>query len=218
MKLVLLGPPGAGKGTQATGIAEKYNITHISTGDIFRYNIKNETELGKEVKGYLEQGALVPDELTVRIVWDRLDQKDCENGFLLDGFPRTIPQAEALEEGLKKRGTQLDRVINIEVDSDVLLHRLSGRRVCKECGQPYHVQNFPAKVEGVCDVCGGEVIQRPDDNEETVTHRISVYEQQTAPLIAFYRERGLLLTVNGEDPIPQVQETIFTDLDESSDR
>lgn len=212
MKLVLLGPPGAGKGTQATGIAEKYGIAHISTGDIFRFNIKNETELGKEVKGYLEQGALVPDELTVRIVWDRLDQEDCKNGFLLDGFPRTIGQAQALDAGLEERGTALDRVINIEVPDDVLIKRLAGRRVCSKCGQPYHIHNMPSKVEGVCDVCGGEVIQRPDDNEATVANRIAVYEKQTSPLIEYYQKQEILMTVNGEDPISTVQEIIFADL------
>lgn len=213
MKLVLLGPPGAGKGTQATGIAEKYSIPHISTGDIFRFNIKNETELGKEVKGYLDQGALVPDALTVRIVEDRLTQADCENGFLLDGFPRTIAQAEALDAFLAKEGQKLDRVINIDVDKDILIARLSGRRVCKDCGQTYHAVNHPPKVEGVCDVCGGPVIHRADDSEETVKNRIAVYEDQTSPLIAYYEEKGLLLTVNGQEPIDTVQEKIFSALD-----
>lgn len=198
MKLVLLGPPGAGKGTQATGIAEKYSIPHISTGDIFRFNIKNETELGKEVKGYLDRGELVPDALTVRIVNDRLTQADCENGFLLDGFPRTIAQAEALDESLANNTEALDAVINIDVEKDVLISRLSGRRVCKDCGQTYHAVNHPPKVEGVCDVCGGPVIHRADDSEETVRNRIAVYEDQTAPLIAYYEKKDLLLTVDGQ--------------------
>lgn len=213
MKLVLLGPPGAGKGTQASGIAEKYQIQHISTGDIFRYNIKNETELGKEVKGYLDAGELVPDELTCRVVWSRLDQEDCKNGFLLDGFPRTIAQAEALNQGLIERETALDCVINIAVNPDILISRLAGRRTCKDCGEPYHVDNRPPKVEGVCDVCGGQVIQRPDDNEQTVRNRISVYEEQTSPLIAYYEKQGILLTVNGEEPVEKVQQDIFNALD-----
>lgn len=216
MKLVLLGPPGAGKGTQATGIAETYSIPHISTGDIFRFNIKNETELGKEVKGFLDRGELVPDSLTVRIVKDRLEQKDAENGFLLDGFPRTIAQAQALDESLAQKGETLDRVINIDVEKDVLITRLSGRRVCKDCGQTYHAVNHPPKVEGVCDVCGGPVIHRADDSEETVRNRIAVYEDQTAPLIAYYEAKGLLLTVNGQEPIDVVQKQIFAALDKDA--
>lgn len=212
MRLVLLGPPGAGKGTQATGISEKYKIVHISTGDIFRYNIKNQTPLGQEVKSYLDAGQLVPDELTVQIVWDRLDQEDCKNGFLLDGFPRTIAQAEALDRGLAERGLALDRVINIDVESDVLVRRLSGRRVCAACGATYHAENNPPKVPGVCDVCGGEVIQRADDAEETVQKRIEVYEKQTAPLIRYYEDQGLLFTVDGKLPIDTVQNTIFSEL------
>lgn len=216
MKLVLLGPPGAGKGTQATGIAEKYSIPHISTGDIFRFNIKNETELGKEVKGYLDRGELVPDALTVRIVNDRLTQADCENGFLLDGFPRTIAQAEALDESLANNTEALDAVINIDVEKDVLISRLSGRRVCKDCGQTYHAVNHPPKVEGVCDVCGGPVIHRADDSEETVRNRIAVYEDQTAPLIAYYEKKDLLLTVDGQEPVATVQEKIFRALDKDA--
>lgn len=213
MRLVLLGPPGAGKGTQATGIAEKYQIPHISTGDIFRYNIKNETELGKEVKGYLDAGALVPDELTCRVVWSRLDEEDCKDGFLLDGFPRTIAQAEALSQGLIERETALDCVINIAVDAEVLIARLAGRRICKDCGEPYHIHNRPPRVEGVCDICGGEVIQRPDDNENTVRNRISVYEEQTSPLIAYYEKQNVLMTVDGEEPVEKVQQEIFSKLD-----
>lgn len=216
MKLVLLGPPGAGKGTQATGIAEKYSIPHISTGDIFRFNIKNETELGKEVKGYLDRGELVPDALTVRIVNDRLTQADCENGFLLDGFPRTIAQAEALDESLANSTEALDAVINIDVEKDMLISRLSGRRVCKDCGQTYHAVNHPPKVEGVCDVCGGPVIHRADDSEETVRNRIAVYEDQTAPLIAYYEKKDLLLTVDGQEPVATVQEKIFRALDKDA--
>ena len=160
MRLILLGPPGAGKGTQAKRVIEEFDIPHISTGDIFRKNIKEKTELGQKVEGLLAEGKLVPDELTIEIVWDRLDQEDCKNGFLLDGFPRTIPQAEALDEGLAKRGLKLDRVLNIDVDKDSLVKRLSGRRVCPNCGASYHIDNNHPKVEGICDVCQTPVIQR----------------------------------------------------------
>lgn len=204
MRLILLGPPGAGKGTQASGIVSEYNVTHISTGDIFRYNIKNETELGKKVKSYLDNGQLVPDELTIDLIWDRLDQEDCKNGFLLDGFPRTINQAEALQKGLLERGLKLDAVINIEVAKEILVKRLSGRRVCKDCGETYHIDNKPTKEKGVCDNCTGEVIQRADDNEKTVLDRIEVYESQTFPLIDFYKNYDLLVTVDGTLPIDEV--------------
>ncbi len=213
MRLILLGPPGAGKGTQAANLVKKYNIEHISTGDIFRANIKNETPLGKKVKEYLNQGALVPDELTIDLVWDRLDQEDCKDGFLLDGFPRTIKQAEALEEGLEKRGLSLDRVINIDVDKNDLVKRLAGRRVCLSCGASYHVENNPPSKEGICDKCGKDVIQRDDDKEETVLNRINVYEDQTQPLIDFYTKKDLLFSVDGTLSIPQVFEEIEKELD-----
>lgn len=204
MRLILLGPPGAGKGTQASSIVAEYGITHISTGDIFRHNIKNETELGKKVKAYLDKGQLVPDELTIDLVWDRLSKDDCKNGFLLDGFPRTINQAEALQKGLKERGLKLDKVINIDVDKNILVKRLSGRRVCKDCGETYHIENKPTHKDGICDKCNGEVIQRKDDNEQTVLDRIEVYEKQTFPLIDFYTKLGLILTVDGTLPIEDV--------------
>ncbi len=204
MRLILLGPPGAGKGTQATNIVKEYGITHISTGDIFRHNIKNQTELGKKVKEFLDNGKLVPDELTIDLVWDRLSKEDCKNGFLLDGFPRTINQAKALQEGLKERGLKLDKVINIDVDKNILVKRLSGRRVCKECGETYHIENKPTKKEGICDKCSSEVIQRADDNEITVLERIEVYEKQTFLLIDFYTDLGLILTVDGTLPIEDV--------------
>ena len=212
MRLILLGPPGAGKGTQASSIVAEYGITHISTGDIFRHNIKNETELGKKVKSYLDNGQLVPDELTIDLVWDRLSNDDCKNGFLLDGFPRTINQAEALQKGLEERGLKLDRVINIDVDKNILVKRLSGRRVCKNCGETYHIDNKPTLKDGVCDKCSGEVIQRADDNEKTVLDRIEVYEKQTFPLIDFYKNLGLILTVDGtlsiEDVFSQIKESL----------
>ena len=212
MRLILLGPPGAGKGTQASSIVAEYGITHISTGDIFRHNIKNETELGKKVKSYLDKGQLVPDELTIDLVWDRLSKDDCKKGFLLDGFPRTINQAEALQKGLEERGLKLDKVINIDVDKNILVKRLSGRRVCKNCGETYHIDNKPTLKDGVCDKCLGEVIQRADDNENTVLDRIEVYEKQTFPLIDFYKNLGLILTVDGtlsiEDVFSQIKESL----------
>ncbi|MDO5018660.1 MAG: adenylate kinase [Lagierella massiliensis] len=197
MRLVLLGPPGAGKGTQAEKIVEEFNVLHVSTGDIFRKNIKEETELGKKVKGYLAEGKLVPDELTIDLVWDRLDQEDCKEGFMLDGFPRTIEQANALTKGLEERGIKLDSVVNIDVDLEVLIKRLAGRRVCLNCGASYHVDNKPTKVAGVCDRCGSEVVQREDDREETVRNRIEVYQKQTEPLIEYYNNLGLIFNVDG---------------------
>ncbi|MCI6001123.1 MAG: adenylate kinase [Finegoldia magna] len=212
MRLILLGPPGAGKGTQAKRVIEEFDIPHISTGDIFRKNIKEKTELGQKVEGLLAEGKLVPDELTIEIVWDRLDQEDCKNGFLLDGFPRTIPQAEALDEGLAKRGLKLDRVLNIDVDKDSLVKRLSGRRVCPNCGASYHIDNNPPKVEGICDVCQTPVIQREDDKEQTVLDRIKVYNSQTKPLVDFYNKQDLVFTVDGTLPIDEITNKLVTEL------
>lgn len=212
MRLILLGPPGAGKGTQAKRVIEEFDIPHISTGDIFRKNIKEKTELGQKVEGLLAEGKLVPDELTIEIVWDRLDQEDCKNGFLLDGFPRTIPQAEALDEGLAKRGLKLDRVLNIDVDKDSLVKRLSGRRVCPNCGASYHIDNNPPKIEGICDVCQTPVIQREDDKEQTVLDRIKVYDSQTKPLVDFYNKQDLVFTVDGTLPIDEITNKLVTEL------
>lgn len=212
MRLILLGPPGAGKGTQAKRVIEEFDIPHISTGDIFRKNIKEKTELGQKVEGLLAEGKLVPDELTIEIVWDRLDQEDCKNGFLLDGFPRTIPQAEALDEGLAKRGLKLDRVLNIDVDKDSLVKRLSGRRVCPSCGASYHIDNNPTKVDGICDACQTPVIQREDDKEETVLDRIKVYDSQTKPLVDFYSKQDLVFTVDGTLPIDEITNKLVTEL------
>lgn len=212
MRLILLGPPGAGKGTQAKRVIEEFDIPHISTGDIFRKNIKEKTELGQKVEGLLAEGKLVPDELTIEIVWDRLNQEDCKNGFLLDGFPRTIPQAEALDEGLAKRGLKLDRVLNIDVDKDSLVKRLSGRRVCPNCGASYHIDNNPPKVEGICDVCQTPVIQREDDKEQTVLDRIKVYDSQTKPLVDFYNKQDLVFTVDGTLPIDEITNKLVTEL------
>ena len=192
MRAVLLGPPGAGKGTQAVKLVEKYNVPQISTGDIFRQNIKEGTELGKKVQEYTNSGRLVPDELVVELVEDRLQQEDCKNGYLLDGFPRTIYQAEQLDKFLEESGQKLDAVINFEVSQDVLISRLTGRRICKKCGASYHVKNIPPTVEGVCDICGGELEQRKDDTEETALKRFAVYEESTAPLIKYYEETGAI--------------------------
>ena len=213
MRLVLLGPPGAGKGTQASAIVEKYKIPHISTGDIFRANIKGGTALGKEAKAYMDKGLLVPDELVVSIVKDRLLKDDCAKGFLLDGFPRTVNQAESLDSELSKMGIELDRVININANADILIERAVGRRICRECGATYHIKFNPPKVEGVCDKDGGELYQRDDDNEDTVATRINVYMEQTQPLIDYYGSKGLLLDVDGTLEISTVFELITEALD-----
>ena len=197
MKIIMLGAPGAGKGTQAKMIAEKYGIPHISTGDIFRYNIKNGTELGKEAKKYMDQGLLVPDELTVKILLDRVAKDDCKNGYVLDGFPRTIPQAEVLEEALTKLGDRIDYAINVEVPDENIVKRMGGRRACVNCGATYHIEHVPPKKEGICDNCGSELILRDDDKPETVKHRLSVYHKQPQPLIDFYNGKGVLRTVDG---------------------
>lgn len=208
LRAVLLGPPGAGKGTQAVRLVEKYEIPHISTGDIFRKNIKEGTELGKKAQEYMNAGALVPDELVVDLVKDRLQQDDCKNGFLLDGFPRTIFQAEKLDEFLSESNLKMDIVINLKVEKEALIKRLIGRRVCKDCGASYHIVNIPPKKEGVCDICGGELIQRKDDNIETVENRINVYEEQTAPLIGYYKEAGSLVDFDGEASLDEVFDAI----------
>lgn len=208
LRAVLLGPPGAGKGTQAVRLVEKYEIPHISTGDIFRKNIKEGTELGKKAQEYMNAGALVPDELVVDLVKDRLQQDDCKNGFLLDGFPRTIFQAEKLDEFLSESNLKIDIVINLKVEKEALIKRLTGRRVCKDCGASYHIVNIPPKKEGVCDICGGELIQRKDDNIETVENRINVYEEQTAPLIGYYKEAGSLVDFDGEASLDEVFDAI----------
>ena len=208
MKIVMLGAPGAGKGTQAKMIAEKYSVPHISTGDIFRANIKNGTELGKEAKTYMDKGALVPDELTVRILLDRVAQPDCANGYVLDGFPRTIPQAEVLDAELTKLNEKIDYAINVEVPDENIIKRMSGRRACVTCGATYHIEHIPPKKEGICDKCGSELILRDDDKEATVNNRLSVYHEQTQPLIDFYNNKGVLRNVDGTVEMMQVFEAI----------
>ena len=208
MKIVLLGPPGAGKGTQAKSISNRYSIPHISTGDIFRKNISEGTPLGIEAKGYIDKGQLVPDEVTINMVKDRLTWEDCKNGYLLDGFPRTVAQAEALEGFLAERNEKLDTALSIEVPSSFILERMTGRRVCPSCGASYHVKFNPPTKDGVCDVCGSDIVQRKDDTEETVSERLEVYERQTQPLIDFYNNKNLLSTVDGTKAINEVFESI----------
>ncbi|MGI6006397.1 MAG: adenylate kinase [Ruminococcus sp.] len=197
MKIIMLGAPGAGKGTQAKKIAEKYHIPHISTGDIFRANIKNGTELGNKAKTYMEQGLLVPDELVCDLVVDRVKQDDCANGYVLDGFPRTIPQAESLDAALKEMGQSIDYAINVEVPDENIIHRMGGRRACLACGATYHVENIPPKKEGICDVCGAKLVLRDDDKPETVKKRLDVYHDQTQPLIEYYTNANVLVEVDG---------------------
>ncbi|MBO4636459.1 MAG: adenylate kinase [Clostridiales bacterium] len=200
MKLIILGAPGSGKGTTATVLREKYSLAHISTGDIFRANIKNGTPLGVEAKSYIDKGALVPDSLTVKMVQDRLSQDDCKKGYILDGFPRTIAQAKALDEMLEGSGEKIDAVLSIVVDDEIIKDRVSGRRVCEKCGASFNVKFKPTAVEGVCDLCGGNVVQRADDNEETVKARLETYYKNTQPLIDFYNEKGLIVEGdNGKD-------------------
>ncbi|MED3976329.1 adenylate kinase [Priestia megaterium] len=208
MNLVLMGLPGAGKGTQAEKIVEHYDIPHISTGDMFRAAIKEGTQLGLKAKSFMDQGNLVPDEVTIGIVRERLNKQDCENGFLLDGFPRTVAQAEALETITKELNKQIDYVINIDVDQSILMERLTGRRICKDCGATYHLVFNPPAKEGVCDKCGGELYQRADDNAETVSTRLSVNVKQSQPLLDFYEEKGYLRNINGNQDINIVFEDV----------
>lgn len=209
MKIVMLGAPGAGKGTQAIKISEKYNIPHISTGDIFRANIKQGTELGTKAKKYMDQGLLVPDELVVALVADRITKDDCKNGFVLDGFPRTIPQAEALDKALKDMGQKLDFAIDVDVPDENIIKRMAGRRACVNCGATYHLEYAPTKVEGICDVCGGKLVLRDDDKPETVKKRLQVYHDQTQPLIDYYNGQKILRTVDGTIDIEDVFKNII---------
>ena len=208
MKIVMLGAPGAGKGTQAKMISEKYGVPHISTGDIFRANIKDNTPLGQKAKEYMDKGLLVTDELVVDLVVDRLAQDDAKKGYVLDGFPRTIPQAEALTEALSKIGEKLDYAIDVDVPDENIVNRMSGRRACLNCGATYHIVSIPTKVEGICDRCGQPVVLRDDDKPETVQKRLTVYHEQTQPLIDYYKKQSILKTVDGTQPM----EKVFADI------
>lgn len=209
MRIIMLGAPGAGKGTQAKQIAAKFNIPHISTGDIFRANIKGGTELGKKAKAYMDQGALVPDELVVDLVADRIEQEDCKEGYVFDGFPRTIPQAEALDKALEEMGSKIDFAIDIDVPDENIINRMSGRRACLACGATYHVQFNAPKAEGICDTCGKELVLRDDDKPETVKTRLDVYHNQTQPLIDYYTEKGVLKSVDGTKDVAEVFQSIL---------
>ncbi|MDD7113530.1 MAG: adenylate kinase [Lachnospiraceae bacterium] len=213
MKIIMLGAPGAGKGTQAKMLSERYGIPHISTGDIFRMNIKNNTELGQKAKGYMDAGQLVPDELVVDLVVDRIKAKDCMKGFILDGFPRTIPQAEALDYALNNQNEKIDYAINVDVPDENIIRRMSGRRACVGCGATYHLVYNPTKKEGVCDVCGEKLILRDDDKPETVQKRLNVYHEQTQPLIDYYNKKEVILTVDGTQDIDVVYSEITKVLD-----
>ena len=204
MKIIMLGAPGAGKGTQAQMIADKFNIPHISTGDIFRANIKNGTELGKKAKEFMDKGLLVPDELTVQLLLDRVASDDCKNGYVLDGFPRTIPQADVLDAELTKLGDKVDFAVNVDVPDENIVRRMSGRRACLKCGATYHIEHIPPKKEGICDKCGSELVQREDDKPETVQNRLSVYHEQTQPLIDYYDKKNILKTVDGTKDMQEV--------------
>lgn len=216
MNLIMLGPPGSGKGTQAKRLTERFGIPQISTGDILREAVKEGTPLGKEAKRYMDEGKLVPDEVVVGIVRERLKEPDCEKGFILDGFPRTVAQAEALDRILEEMGRKIDHVIDIEVSEDELLKRLTGRRTCKRCGAMYHIIFNPPKRDGICDQCGGELYQRDDDREETIKARLKVYREQTAPLIDYYEKRGLLRRIEGSGKIDEIEERILKAIGEKN--
>ena len=206
--VILLGPPAAGKGTQATRLSEHLNLPHVASGDLFRYNLKNATELGLKAKAYMDRGALVPDDITIAMVLDRLSRPDCAAGALLDGFPRTLAQAEALDKALAEKGVAINGVLNIIVPDEVLVERVTGRRLCRTCGEPYHVKFNPPKVAGVCDKDGGELYQRDDDNETTVQNRLKVYWDQTSPLVDYYKDTGVLVDIDGNQGIDIVTEAL----------
>ncbi|MCD6345622.1 MAG: adenylate kinase [Anaerolineae bacterium] len=207
--IILLGPPASGKGTQAAQLRQALNLPHVASGDLFRYNLKNKTELGLKAKTYMDSGALVPDDVTIAMVVERLSRPDCAGGALLDGFPRTIAQAEALDHVLAEKGLRINRVLNIQVPDEVLVARITGRRLCRICGEPYHILYKPPQVEGICDLDGGELYQRDDDTEETAKNRLKVYWKQTSPLIAYYRGQGVLVDINGNQSIKAVTEELM---------
>ena len=201
MNIIMLGAPGAGKGTISSRLKEIYNLPHIATGDIFRENIKNETELGKKAKDFIDKGKLVPDDITINMMIDRISKDDCKNGYILDGFPRTLAQADGLDKQLKNINSKIDLALLVEADEETLIKRLSGRRVCEKCGATYHIEHLKPKTDGVCDVCGGKLIIRKDDTEEVIKDRLKTYHEQTEPLIEYYTKQNLVKTVNGFDDI-----------------
>ena len=210
MKIIMLGAPGAGKGSQASRIATEYQLPHISTGDIFRANLKEETELGKKAKSFMDKGELVPDDITIAMLLERIHKEDCKNGYILDGFPRTIPQAEALKEALAKKNEKIDLALDVEATDELIIKRMAGRRTCPACGAIYHIVTLPPKEEGKCDRCGEDLIQRKDDNEETVKNRLKIYHEITEPLISYYKKEGILEEIDGAEDLDKVFEKVKT--------
>ena len=210
MKIIMLGAPGAGKGSQASRIAMEYQLPHISTGDIFRANLKEETELGKKAKSFMDKGELVPDDITIAMLLERIHKEDCKNGYILDGFPRTIPQAEALKEALAKKNEKIDLALDVEATDELIIKRMAGRRTCPACGAIYHIVTLPPKEEGQCDRCGADLIQRKDDNEETVKNRLKIYHEITEPLISYYKKEGILEEIDGAEDLDKVFEKVKT--------
>ena len=210
MKIIMLGAPGAGKGSQASRIATEYQLPHISTGDIFRANLKEETELGKKAKSFMDKGELVPDDITIAMLLERIHKEDCKNGYILDGFPRTIPQAEALKEALAKKNEKIDLALDVEATDELIIKRMAGRRTCPSCGAIYHIVTLQPKVEGKCDRCGADLIQRKDDNEETVKNRLKSYHEITEPLISYYKKEGILEEIDGAEDLDKVFEKVKT--------
>ena len=208
MKIIMLGAPGAGKGSKASRIAKEYQLPHISTGDIFRANLKEETELGKRAKSFMDKGELVPDDITIAMLLDRIHKEDCKNGYILDGFPRTIPQAEALKEALAKKDEKIDLALDVEASDELIIKRMAGRRTCPACGAIYHIVTLPPKTEGICDRCGADLIQRKDDNEETVKNRLKIYHEVTEPLISYYKKEGILEEIDGAEELDKVFEKV----------
>ena len=208
MKIIMLGAPGAGKGSQASRIANEYKLPHISTGDIFRANLKEETELGKQAKSFMDKGELVPDDITIAMLLNRIHEEDCKNGYILDGFPRTIPQAEALKEALAKEGEKIDLALDVEALDNLIIKRMAGRRTCPNCSAIYHIETLKPKKEGICDLCGSELIQRKDDNEETVKNRLKIYHEMTEPLISYYKKENVLEEIDGTENLDKVFETV----------